>query len=112
VPLGTTALVNTPTIPPPPPPPAIRPLPPGGAPGRVYQVEKEREEEAAPEQSQAFSRYEPEDGGPPAYLLGLILIAALAGVSMRGSGGGRQRVRPAPARSAARDIHRKGQPPW
>lgn len=104
--------MNTPTIPPPPPPPAIRPLPPGGAPGRVYQVEKEREEEAAPEQSQAFSRYEPEDGGPPAYLLGLILIAALAGVSMRGSGGGRQRVRPAPARSAARDIHRKGQPPW
>jgi hypothetical protein len=77
-------------------------------------VEEKREEEAAPEQSQAFSRYEPDDGGPPAYLLGLVLIAAVAGVGMRGAGGGggSQRVRPAPARSAARDIHRKGEPPW
>jgi len=114
VPIQGPTLTNSPTIPPPPPPPAIRPLPPGGAPGRVYQVEEKREEEAAPEQSQAFSRYEPDDGGPPVYLIGLALIAAVAGVGMRGAGGGgsRQRVRPAPARSAARDIHRKGERPW
>ena len=114
VPIQGPTFTNSPTIPPPPPPPAIRPLPPGGAPGRVYQVEEKREEEAAPEQSQAFSRYEPDDGGPPVYLIGLALIAAVAGVGMRGAGGGgsRQRVRPAPARSAARDIHRKGERPW
>lgn len=111
VPLQGPTLTNSPTIPPPPPPPAIRPLPPGGAPGRVYQVEEKREEEVAPEQSQAFSRYEPEDNSPPAYLLGLVAIAALAGVGMRGTGGRRQRVRAAPARSGT-NIHRKGEPPW
>ncbi len=81
-----------PAIPPPPPPPAVRPLPPGGAPARVYQVEEKREEEAALEESQAFSRYEPRhDGAPlPAYLVGLILIAALAGAALRpGPRGGR-----------------------
>lgn len=99
VPVKPVQVARVPTIAPPPPPPAVRPTPPGGAPGRVYQVEKEREEEAAPEQSKAFSRYEPDDGGPPAYLLGLVLIAALAGATVRGSPGRRRRTaaRPAPA---------------
>jgi hypothetical protein len=92
-----------PAIVPPPPPPVVRPLPPGGAPARVYQVEEKREEEAAIEESQAFSRYEGakgHDGGlvVPPYLLALVLLAALAGASVRGGPGGRpNRTRPAPA---------------
>jgi hypothetical protein len=77
----------------------VRPLPPGGAPARTYQVEEKREEEAAIEESQAFSRYQPDGGmSVPPYLLGLVLLAALAGASVRGgSGAGRSRNRPAPA---------------
>ena len=92
-----------PAIVPPPPPPIVRPLPPGGAPARTYQVEEKREEEAAIEESQAFSRYEGSkgrDGGlvVPPYLLALVLLAALAGASVRGGPGGRpNRTRPAPA---------------
>jgi len=100
----TPDLGSVPAIPPPPPPPAIRPLPPGGAPARVYQVEEKREEEAAPESSQAFSRYEPDDGGSPVpWLLGLVLIAALAGASVRGSAGprSRSRITAAPARAGS-----------
>ncbi|HEU4737438.1 MAG TPA: hypothetical protein VFS48_10490, partial [Solirubrobacterales bacterium] len=60
-----------PAIVPPPPPPIVRPLPPGGAPARSYQVEEKREEEAAIEESQAFSRYDAESDGltVPPYLL-------------------------------------------
>jgi hypothetical protein len=59
-------------------------------------VEDEREEEAAIEESQAFSRYEPEEGGAgvPPYLLGLVLIAAIGGASVRGGPGARRRSRP------------------
>lgn len=89
----------------PPPPPVVRPLPPGGAPARTYQVEEKREEEAAIEESQAFSRYEPESGGGstvPPYLLGIVLIAALLGASVRGGPGARRRAQPAPARADRR----------
>lgn len=88
-----------PAIVPPPPPPIVRPLPPGGAPARVYQVEEKREEEAATEESQAFSREQPAGEGPtvPPYLLGLVLIAAVGGASVRGGPGARRRSRPAPA---------------
>jgi hypothetical protein len=88
-----------PAIVPPPPPPIVRPLPPGGAPARTYQVEERREEEAAIEESHAFSRH-PADGGAPVphYLLGLVLLAALAGAAARrGPGAGSSRPRPAPA---------------
>jgi hypothetical protein len=97
-PIGTPIAAVVPAIVPPP-PPIVRPLPPGGAPARTYQVEEKREEEAAIEESQAFSRYEP-DGGTsvPPYLLGLVLLAALAGASVRGGPGARpERTRPAPA---------------
>jgi hypothetical protein len=82
----------------PPPPPIVRPLPPGGAPARTYQVEEKREEEAAIEESQAFSRYEPEEGGSsvPPYLPALIVLLALGAASVRGGPGARRRVRPAP----------------
>jgi len=53
--------------------------------GRAYQVEERREEEVAPEESQAFSRYRPHDGSvPPAYLVGMLLMAGFAGVSLFG----------------------------
>ncbi len=106
---GTPPLGVVPAIVPPPPPPIVRPLPPGGAPARTYQVEEKREEEAAIEESQAFSRYEPggEGFGVPPYLLGLVLIAALAGAAVRGGPGARRRtqrtVSPAPAFSPNAD---------
>jgi hypothetical protein len=90
------ALAAVPAIVPPPPPPIVRPLPPGGAPARTYQVEEKREEEAAIEESKAFSRHEASDGGMtvPAYLPALILILALAGASVRGGPGARRHQRP------------------
>ena len=115
VPVPAPAPVGVLAIPPPPPPPAIRPLPPGGAPARVYQVEKEEEEEAAPESSQAFSRYEPDDGGlGGGYVLGVVLLAAIAGASVRGNPGRRDRRPPAPARAStgtARHHHTRGDRP-
>jgi hypothetical protein len=107
-------LAFVPAIVPPPPPPVVRPLPPGGAPARVYQVEREEEQEVATEESQAFSRYEgsaDSDGGfpVPPYLLGLVLLAALAGASVRGGPGARpDRTRPAPAFTRAERTRRRG----
>jgi hypothetical protein len=99
-----------PAIVPPPPPPIVRPLPPGGAPARTYQVEEKREEEAAIEESKAFSRYEAGEGGltVPPYLPALILILALAGASVRGRPGAGRRGRPvaSPARSYATTSQR------
>ncbi len=110
VPLAVPLVAMVPAIVPPPPPPIVRPLPPGGAPARTYQVEEKREEEAATEESQAFSRYEggqSGDGGlvVPPYLLAFVLLAALAGASVRGGPGARRRTLPAPAHSSS---HRTG----
>jgi hypothetical protein len=103
VPLSVPLVAFVPTIVPPPPPPIVRPLPPGGAPARTYQVEEKREEEAATEESQAFSRYDSRDRGltVPPYLLGLVLLAALAGASVRGGPGARRRTLPVPAHSSS-----------
>jgi len=94
----------------PPPPPVVRPLPPGSAPGRSYQVEEKEEEEAAVEESHAFSRYDArEESGSvvPPYLLGLVLIAAIGGATLRGGPGARRRVRAEPARAGvSRDRDR------
>lgn len=86
------------TITPPPPPAAGRPLPPGGVGARVYQVEEKREEEAAIEESQAFSRYSPDGGPSPLPTLLIVLVAAAAGASIRGAARGRgvPRRHPAP----------------
>jgi hypothetical protein len=102
------AISQVPAIVPPPPPPIVRPLPPGGAPARTYQVEEKREEEAATEESQAFSRRDPEGTGltVPPYLLALVLLAALAGASVRGGPGARRLVRAAPAMSSAHRTRR------
>ncbi len=98
LPLAAVPLALVPAIVPPPPPPIVRPLPPGGAPARTYQVEEKREEEAAIEESQAFSRHESSEGGltTPPYLLGAVLILALAGASIRGGPGARRRPRAVP----------------
>jgi len=109
---ATPPLAFVPAIVPPPPPPIVRPLPPGGAPARTYQVEEKREEEAATEESQAFSRYEGGErhGGGlivPPYLLAFVLLAALAGASVRGGPGGRpNRNEPAPAFSSEERTRR------
>jgi hypothetical protein len=114
LPASTPPLAVVPAIVPPPPPPIVRPLPPGGAPARTYQVEEKREEEAATEESQAFSRYEGhsrrEGGGlvVPPYLLAFVLLAALAGASLRGGSGGRpNRVEPSPAFTRAEPNPRR-----
>jgi hypothetical protein len=110
LPIAAATAAFVPAILPPPPPPAVRPTPPGGAPARVYQVEEEDEEEAAIEESQAFSRYEPDEGGltVPPYLLGLVLIAAIGGASVRGGPGARRRARQvaAPAYNRAERARR------
>jgi hypothetical protein len=57
------ALGPIPAVPPPPAASFARPIPPGGATVRVF--EEKREEEAAPEQSQAFALYRPLGHGVP-----------------------------------------------
>jgi hypothetical protein len=68
-----------PAIPPPPAGTFARPIPPGGATVRAF--EEKREEEAAPEQSQAFSRYLPAGYGLP--LVALIFLMAAGGATIR-----------------------------
>jgi hypothetical protein len=82
-----------PPVPLPTPPPAIRPSPPSGGLGRAYQVEEKREEEAAPEESQASARYIHADHHalPPGLVLAVIVFVAFAGASIRGGGRGRAR---------------------
>jgi hypothetical protein len=79
---------GVPAIPPPPAGAFARPIPPGGATVRVF--EEKREEEAAPEQSQAFARYRPDGYGLP--LVALILLAAAGGATIRFDPRRRQRV--------------------
>jgi hypothetical protein len=80
--LPVIALPATSAVPAIPPPPAAtfaRPIPPGGATVRAF--EEKREEEVAPEQSQAFSRHLPYGYGLP--LIALILLAAAGGATIR-----------------------------
>ncbi len=106
---ASLGISQVPAIVPPPPPPIVRPLPPGGAPARTYQVEEKREEEAAIEESKAFSRHHPAETGltVPPYLLGLVLLAALAGASVRGGPGASRRTQPVPAPALATDRTRR-----
>jgi len=90
VPPAPQALAYLPPVPLPFPPPAVRPSPPSGGLSRAYQVERQREEELAPEESQAFARHSPDEGGlPPGFIVGLALIAALAGATIFGGPRGR-----------------------
>jgi hypothetical protein len=86
--LKLPTLGPVPAVPPPPAASFARPIPPGGATVRVF--EEKREEEAAPEQSQAFARYRPPGYGIP--LIVLILIAAAGGATIRFDPGRRRRT--------------------
>ena len=73
----------------------LRPSPPSGGFGRAF--EKQREEEVAPEEMQAATRFHHEDQGfPTGYLLGAIVLAALAGTTIFGGPRPKTRVQPAP----------------
>jgi hypothetical protein len=102
-------IAQVPAIVPPPPPPIVRPLPPGGAPARTYQVEEKREEEAATEESQAFSRYDSRETGfaVPPYLPALVLLVALLGATVRGGPDASRRTRPEPAFSSEHRTRRR-----
>ena len=65
----------------------------------VEAAQKEEEEEAAPESvDAAASAYHPsEHETPPIYLLGVVVLAAFAGASLRGRRGPRRGIRVAPA---------------
>jgi hypothetical protein len=93
-----------PAIPPPPAASFGRPIPPGGATVRVF--EEKREEEAAPEQSQAFSRYITQDYGLP--LLALLLLGAFGWSTIRVDS--RRRRGAAPARLALEHPHPHSRP--
>jgi hypothetical protein len=103
-------------VPPPVPQPA-RPTPPSGT-SAVEAVEREEEEESATESvsNQAVAYRAPEHEPAPAYILGVIVLAALAGASIRGRPGRRGReLRIAPAtisgtRSQRQMSSRRGRP--
>jgi hypothetical protein len=95
-----------PPVPLPVPPPAIRPSPPSGGMGRA--VEKQREDEVAPEESYSYARYHPDDGGlPPAFLAGALVLAALAGARIYGGRRGRGTQRPAPVSLTSTQLRRR-----
>jgi hypothetical protein len=100
-------VVTVPVTPPPPAPSLARPIPPTG--GMARAPEKQREEEAATEDSQAFARYQPD--APPNITLpfiGLIIIAAFAGSALPRARRGRGGQRSAPAYS----YRPSEQPQW
>jgi len=93
VPLPLPLSTFVPVILPPPFPALGRPIPPGGAVARVYQVEEKKEEEAAPEETKAFSRYHPDDHRFPSapLIMGALILLAAAGASLAGGRRGRAR---------------------
>lgn len=88
-------------------PTPARPTPPSGTSAVTSPVEapqREDEEEAAPESvsNEAVAYRAPEHEPSPAYLLGVVLLAAFAGASLRGRSGRRGReIRVAPATISA-----------
>lgn len=93
-------------------PTPARPTPPSGTSPVTSPVEaaqKEDEEEAAPESvDAAASAYHPsEHETPPVYLLGLVVLAAFAGASLRGRRGPGRGVRVAPATVTATRAQRR-----
>ena len=94
------AVGPVPAVPPPPAASFTDPIPPGGATVRVF--EEKREEEAAPEQSQAFTRYWPDGYGLP---LGILILLAGAGASI-----GRDRRRPRHAAMAQVSLNPNQRP--
>lgn len=105
-----------PFVPVPLPTPA-RPTPPSGTSPVTSPVEaaqKEEEEEAAPESvDAAASAYAPEEHElVPAFLLGLLVLAAFAGASSRGRRGRRRTVKVAPATVNTSRAQRRWERDW
>src|SRR6202035_3564328 len=98
--LKLPAVAGVPVVPPPPAASFADPIPPAGATVRVF--EEKREEEVAPEQPQASSRYLPGGYGIP---LGVLVLLAAAGASI-----GRARRRPGRAAIAALSPHSPQRP--
>ncbi len=105
-PLATAVLppLSAPGLPPTTPPPSYpgvaRPIPPGGAVARVFQVEEKREEEVAPEQQSAFARYDAREESrlPGGLIVAMVVVLAASGAAVargRPRGGGRRRPLPA-----------------
>ncbi len=101
----------------PPPPPTARPSPPGGTTtvtSPVEAAEKEDEQEQAPESvsNSAVAYRAGDDAGPvPAYILGIVFLAALAGASARRRTRARRRRAPlAYASTRGRDPYRRLDP--
>jgi hypothetical protein len=93
-------------------PTPARPTPPSGTSPVTSPVEaaqKEEEEEAAPESvDAAASAYHPsEHETPPVYLLGVVVLAAFAGASLRGRRGPRRGIRVAPATITTSNAQRR-----
>ena len=111
VPAALPAFV-LPFVPPPVPTPA-RPTPPSGTSAVTSPVEapeREEEEEAAPESvsNEAVAYRQTEHEPAPEYILGIVLLAAFAGASLRGRPGRRGReVRVAPATISAMRAQRR-----
>ncbi len=105
-----------PAIVPPPVPTPARPTPPSGTSAVTSPVEapeREEEEEAAPESvsNEAVAYRTSEHEPSPVYLLGIVLLAAFAGASIRGRPGRRGRdVRVAPATVSGMRAQRKMDP--
>lgn len=95
-------------VPPPVPTPA-RPTPPSGT-SAVEAVEREEEEESAPESvgNQALAYRAPEHEPSPAYILGIVILAAFAGAGVRRRPRrGRRELRVAPATISAMRAQRR-----
>ena len=93
-------------------PTPARPTPPSGTSAVTSPVEaaqKEEEEEAAPESVDASAAaYHPSEHEiPPAYIVGLVVLAAFAGASLRGRRGPRRGTRVAPATLSASRSQRR-----
>ena len=93
-------------------PTPARPTPPSGTSAVTSPVEaaqKEDEEEAAPESvDAAASAYHPSEHElPPVYLLGVVVLAAFAGASLRGRRRPRRGIRVAPATVSASRAQRR-----
>jgi hypothetical protein len=102
-------------VPPPVPTPA-RPTPPSGTSAVTSPIEvaekEEEEEEATESVSNQAVAYRPSEHEPaPAYILGVVVLAALAGVGIRRPRGGRRAVRVAPATLSNARRQRSYSPP-
>ena len=108
--ISTQALASfVPSIVPPPIPTPARPSPPSGT-SAVEAVQREEQEESAPESvgNQATAYHETEHEPVPPYLLGVVVLAAFAGASMRKRTRGRDRlVRVAPATISSSRAQRR-----